>query len=90
MAEQYQGRDITYVPELKKVHVLPDTADGAELERMKQQHPRHTVLDPKNKAESINDAVMSSAKWQFPGLTAEQYERIFGGRDTDAKTCSQE
>lgn len=90
MAEQYQGRDITYVPELKKVHVLPDTADGAELGRMKQQHPRHAVLDPKNKAESINDAIMSSAKWQFPGLTAEQYDRIFGRRSTDGEARSQE
>ncbi len=72
--------NVTYVPELaeKKVHVLPDTADGFELERLKRQYPRHTVLDPKAKAETINDAVRGSARMMFAGLSEEQYTRIFG------------
>ena len=62
-----------------RVHILQEDLAPQTLRDVKRKYPRHTQLDGVHNEQIIHEAIMHSGKLHFSGLTAAEYERIFGG-----------
>jgi hypothetical protein len=63
------------------VKVISEEIDGAELRREQVRNPYHARCDGREDNEQIQDALDRSAKESFMAIRAEDYERIFGGKN---------
>ncbi len=64
---------------MEEVRVISSDKDGADLRREKAKSRYHVRCDGKADDREINDAIQGVGGQQFLGLSAEDYERIFGG-----------